>query len=110
MNSSNKNPKSSLDMVLGYHHLGVLWRYCREYNASPHEAQEAFQEMLKLLHVRSKAAKNRTQCGTAPTITEKLDRMWRSFMLYTEDYADFCKRYFGFFLGHPRDEQGRTGA
>ena len=31
--------------------------------------------------------------------------MWHTFLLFTRDYADFCARYFGFFLHHaPADE------
>ena len=35
----------------------------------------------------------------------QLDEMWHTFLLFTRDYADFCERYFGFFLHHiPQDD------
>ena len=35
----------------------------------------------------------------------EIDDMWHTFLMFTEDYANFCERYFGRFIHHsPRDE------
>ncbi len=48
-------------------------------------------------------------CAMTPEIA-KLDEMWHTFVLFTRDYADFCERYFGFFLHHipNEDEEERS--
>lgn len=33
-------------------------------------------------------------------ISPKVDEVWHTFILFTEDYASFCEKVFGFFLHH----------
>jgi hypothetical protein len=93
--------------VLAFRHPGVIRRYGKEHGASPAEAEEVFQEMLKWLYLSSRCTAD-TQATTPCVMTEeimKLDWMWHTFLLFTHDYAAFCDRYFGFFLHHvPTDE------
>jgi hypothetical protein len=43
--------------------------------------------------------------------TDKIDWMWHAFVLFTVDYADFCERYFGFFIHHiPTDDGSEVTA
>jgi len=106
---------TSLTQVLAYSHPGVVRRYCKEHNALPREAEEIFQEMLKFLYVCYRAGKDGPE-GFGIVVSseiEKLDWMWHTFLLFTKDYAEFCDRYFGFFLDHlptedEEDEQEQT--
>jgi hypothetical protein len=96
------NPPISLGDVLAYRHDGVMRRYVQEHRASPEEAAEVFQEMLKYLYLSYRAAVNEPEsfaCVVSVEI-EKIDWMWHAFLLFTIDYAEFCDRYFGFFLHH----------
>jgi hypothetical protein len=92
----------ALDEVLGYRHPGVLVCYCKDHNVSREEAEEVFREMLKWLYLcyrSTNAGPEGVCCAVFPEIT-KIDWMWHAFILFTRDYADFCDRYFGFFLHH----------
>ena len=93
--------------VLAFRHPGVIRRYCKDHGASPAEAQEVFQEMLKWLYLGSRCpADNEATAGCVMTPEiMKLDWMWHAFLLFSGDYAAFCDRYFGSFLHHvPEDE------
>ena len=98
---------ASLAEVLAFRHPGVIRRYCKDHGASPAEAEEVFQEMLKWLYLGSCCTAD-TEATARCVITreiEKLDWMWHTFLLFTLDYAAFCDRYFGFFLHHvPGDD------
>jgi hypothetical protein len=97
----------SLADVLAYRHSGAIRRYAREHGASPAEAEELFREMLKWLYLAYRSttdAGGSAGCAMTAEI-EKIDRMWHTFLLFTHDYAAFCRRYFGFFLHHvPQDD------
>lgn len=101
----------SLADVLAYRHPGVVRRYAKDHHASPEEAAELFQETCKWLYLCYRSATDMPEgigCTMTPDI-EKLDGMWHTFLLFTRDYADFCERYFGFFLHHVpnEDEEGQ---
>jgi hypothetical protein len=92
----------ALNRVLAYRHDGVIRRYCQEHLASPAEGKEVFREMLRWLYLYYRGQVDGPEdfaCALSPEI-EKIDWMWHAFMLFTRDYADFCDRYFGFFLHH----------
>jgi hypothetical protein len=103
MNTSTNHRTTTLEDVLTYSHQGVLHRYARENHASPEEAAEVFQEMLKFLYTCYRAAENGVGFVVSNEI-EKIDWMWHTFLVYTMDYADFCDRYFGLFLHHSPNE------
>jgi hypothetical protein len=100
------HPPISLEDVLAYRHDGVMRRYVQEHQASPEEAAEVFQEMLKYLYLSYRAATSEPEnfgCVVSDEI-EKIDWMWHMFLLFTIDYAEFCDCYFGFFLHHVPNE------
>jgi len=37
---------------------------------------------------------------------KEIDQMWHIFLLYTQDYMDFCEKYFGEYLHHLPDLVG----
>jgi hypothetical protein len=105
---------TSLDEVLAYRHGNVVRRYCREQQVSLEVGEERFQEMLKWLYLCYRYAideqPHRFECAMTPELLQ-LDEMWHCFVLHTRDYAEFCDRYFGFFLHHEpqNDEVAETG-
>jgi hypothetical protein len=106
MTTVTTNGQISLNEVLAYRHPGVVRRYAKEHHASPPEAAEIFQEMLKYLYLSYRAATDGPEgfaCVVSPEI-EKIDWMWHTFLLFTMDYADFCEDHFGFFLHHVPSE------
>lgn len=113
MNAIAAHGLTSLQEILAYRHAGAIRRYCKEQHASASEAEEIFQEMLKFLFLSYRAAFDSPQ-GFGCVVTneiEKLDWMWHTFLLYTRDYAEFCERFFGYFLDHmPADDDEDEGA
>jgi hypothetical protein len=108
MNTTKMNPTLALDEVLSYRHPGVVRRFAQDHHAALPEAEAVFQEMLKWLYLCYRGVTDEPE-GFACSMTAELvqiDWMWHTFLLYTSDYADFCERYFGFFLHHVPEEDG----
>lgn len=96
------DPTVTLAEVLNYRHDGVVRRYAKEHGASREEAEEIFRETLKWLYLCDRSLQDGTDgsgCAMTPEI-EKIDWMWHTFILFTREYAEFCDRYFGYFLHH----------
>ena len=105
---------ADLASVLAYRHDDVIHRFAGEFKVSVADAEEIFTETKRWLWIcaRRKVAVERGEAVfvTFPLFNEAriIDLMWHTFLLYTEDYADFCERYFGFFVHHkpkPRAER-----
>src|SRR5262245_48977238 len=94
---------ATLAEVLAYRHPGVVRRYAREQHVSREEAEEVFREMLKWLYLCGRGLREDVACAMTAEIA-RLDEMWHTFLMFTRDYADFCERYFGFFLHHVPNE------
>jgi len=94
-------PQSSLAEVLEFRRPAIVRRYAKDHGASLQEAETLFRETLKWLYLcyRSSIDCPESGCSMTPDL-EKIDWMWHTFLLFTKDYAEFCERYFGFFLHH----------
>jgi hypothetical protein len=105
MTANSSHSLICLNEVLSYRHPGVLRRYAKEQKATLEEAAEVFRETLKFLYLSYRTANEWPQTGCAVSSEiEKIDWMWHTFLLFTIDYANFCERYFGFFLHHVPSE------
>lgn len=97
-----KRPKvASLEEVLAYKNRDVVQRFLKSYPIDPADAEEIFTEMkrwLWLFGYRSMLGSRKRLYVHTPMTA--LDEMWHCFVLYTEDYAEFCFRFFGQFLHH----------
>src|SRR5690606_28161878 len=76
--------------------------------------EEIFQETKRWLWICAKRvarlARGEVEFFQLPLFNEAkaIDLMWHTFLLYTRQYAEFCDRYFGFFLHHqPRSREER---
>jgi hypothetical protein len=93
---------AALETVLAYRHDGVVARYRRDHGGTEADAREVFEGLLAFLYLSARSIElqgSEVVVGMYPEIL-KLDWMWHSFILHTRDYADFCRRHFGFFLHH----------
>lgn len=70
------------------------------------EAEELFDECKKYLVLS--VSQTDVIVGMCST---RVDEAWHAFLLYTDEYRDFCKRYFGRYVGHtPKNApQGAMG-
>lgn len=103
------NTMSSPAPLLSYQPAIVLSRFEKDYPSSRFSANEVWAELMRFFwlcqhhyHARMQHpdddALNFT-CGMKGLIPE-MDMMWHTFLLFTQEYAEFCQRYFGRFLHH----------
>jgi hypothetical protein len=98
---ASKQKIASLEEVLRYKNRDVVQRFLKSYPIDPADAEDIFTEMkrwLWLFGYRSMLGSRQRLFVHKPMTA--LDEMWHCFVLYTQDYAEFCSRYFGQFLHH----------
>ena len=86
--------------IANYKHPGVVDRLQRTTSLSQSQAEELFEDTKQFLYL----------CARHPNVTiptKALDEGWHNFILFTEDYANFCEKLLGKFVHHrpksPRD-------
>lgn len=95
-----------LSQVLLYKNEEVVFRFAEDFGVSEQDSQEIFQETLKWLwlcaYQSEEAEAGRSQFVEVPLLGEffALDLMWHTFILFTQDYHDFCQEYFSTFIHH----------
>ncbi len=99
----------ALEILLKYKHSHVLKAYAKRYPNHALPAEQAFQEVLKYLWVTVKLAQDQQEnpsniqlpreIGIMKSMIE-IDDMWHEFILFTEDYTNFCDEYFGGYMHH----------
>ena len=84
---------ASLTEVMAYENPDVINRYREKMGLSAEEAQELFSDTKKFLYL----------CGTVPGCWRppvQVDEGWHQFILFTRDYQDFCRQWFGRVIHH----------
>jgi len=101
-----------LEEVLAYRHPKVIRAYQRDFPHLRDQAENLFREALKYLWL---SRKHQLDCESRPNDSaldfpffmheemRDIDNMWHTFLLYTQDYTDFCRRFFGDYLHHQPD-------
>jgi hypothetical protein len=98
-----------LNVLLEYKNPAVLKLYKQNHPNNRWTEEEAFEQMLKYLWLSAKhvlEAKEKAGTENFPNqvfITKsmrELDHMWHEFILFTEDYTNFCNKYFGQYMHH----------
>lgn len=98
-----------LEDLLEYGNEKVIASFLKSFLMSPDEAREVFRETMKwvwLCHTHNLEVAGKKRGGAVPEeiyifpSTQILDEMWHQFILCTEEYFDFCSRYFGQYLHH----------
>ena len=99
----------TLSQVLEYKNAAVLKLYQQNYPKHSLPADVAFREVLKYLWLTQKHAhdvKSNPDGANLPRncimlrSMQEIDDMWHEFILFTEDYTDFCQRTFGHYIHH----------
>jgi hypothetical protein len=92
--------RTLLENVMAYQNPDVEARICRDLRCNPEVAHGVFEDLKKFLWL----------AGAAPTHdmvpTPIIDEGWHCFLLFTQDYADFCQRFFGTFIHHTAHRVG----
>jgi hypothetical protein len=100
--AASRSRPASLKEILAYRNVRIIRGFLRDYDLPPAETRMLFREMLKLLWITERYG------GRFPIWAQwvPLDHMWHWFVLHTEDYAEFCQRYFGRMLHHDPETRG----
>lgn len=102
-------PIPNLHQLLEYKNPAVLKLYEQNYPNNLLSAEQAFIEVLKYLWLSKKHETDLvdnvgnerfpSQCFM-PRSMREIDEMWHEFILFTEDYTNFCMHYFGEYMHH----------
>lgn len=101
--------KSTLHEVLQYRNHAVVHRFIETWDLPFGQAEELFIDMMKWLWL-SACLERRSSAPPRLAVTQAtklIDEMWHTFILFTQDYHEFCDRYFGAYIHHrptPREE------
>ena len=88
-----------LECILKFRSPEIPRRIAQKAGIPTEKAEELFVETLKYLYVCRQARKARI--SVAPSLI--LDDGWHNFILFTKEYARFCKEYVGEFIHHVPD-------
>lgn len=95
--------------LLEYKNPAVLKLYVQNYPNNKLSAEEAFTEVLKYLWLSKKHVLESTENEDniafpgqvfMPRSMREIDEMWHEFILFTEDYMNFCNKFFGEYMHH----------
>jgi len=98
-----------LSELLQYKNPAVLKLYIQNYPQNKLMAEEAFEEVLKYLWLTRKHEVDTLNSPLDQTLPaqcimlrsmQEIDEMWHEFILFTEDYTNFCDKYFGNYMHH----------
>lgn len=98
-----------LKSLLQYENEYVIKRYMHDFKKSKAYSKKTFKELLKFLWLarRAHSRKDRVACSMYEGMID-VDNMWHTFIIFTEDYTSFCKKYFGEYLHHrPNNNSSR---
>lgn len=99
----------TLYKILKYKNKDLLARYQKDYPNNHLKPKEALIELLKyfwLIRKHQKAVMlhpKKTSLQFSAGIhseMKEIDDMWHTFLLFTQDYTDFCQKYFSGFIHH----------
>lgn len=104
--------KPTLEDLIKFKHAGVVKRFQKEFPKMAHDAAVIFEDLMRFFwasyrHAQDlEAAPEREDLNFIYIMDEEMkpiDQMWHIFLLYTQDYMDFCQQYFGRYLHHLPD-------
>lgn len=90
----------NLSDVLDYKNDDVIDRFLVMYDVEKLEAQKIFNETLKWLWLG-----NKIEDVFIDDSTLIIDEMWHNFILFTQDYQEFCLECFGRYLHHQPEKR-----
>lgn len=101
---------TELTNILSYEHPEIVKRFKKDFPEDAHRAEELFKDMLRFFWVSKQHSLDKKTKKAEFDFTfimdeemNLIDKMWHIFLLYTEDYMNFCYKYFGEYLHHRPD-------
>lgn len=98
--STSSGQKAAVARALAYQHPSLVGRIERKLHLTQKEAEFLFEDMKRFLAL---AAVTDLPIAPSPAI----DNAWHEFLMYTEDYQQFCRDTVGAYIHHrPNDLSG----
>lgn len=103
---------ADLDIILAYKHPAVVRRFQKDFPEKANMAEELFSDLLRFFFASKKHSIERERLPCKDSLDfifimdeemREIDQIWHIFLLYTQDYMDFCDKYFGEYLHHQPD-------
>jgi hypothetical protein len=103
---------TSLEEIIKYRHPQVIRRFCKEHPEMAINSDLIFEDLMRFFWASKCHEEDKKQYPQKPELDfiyimdeemKGIDQMWHVFLLYTQDYSDFCYKYFGKFLHHLPD-------
>lgn len=88
----------SLARVLAYENDAIVHKFLERFDVPFEEARALFQETKKWMWLAGRPDRPARLMVTEDLLI--LDEMWHTFILFTRDYAEFCRDHIGFFVHH----------
>jgi hypothetical protein len=98
---TQKRKQIALESVLSFKNMDVIVRFTEKYNIDEIEALSIFEETKKwlwLCYEYPNSEKNINLLIDDSMII--IDEMWHNFILFTNDYHEFCQSNFGRYIHH----------
>lgn len=106
----NLPKRSSLEAVLAYKNIEIVNGFVKHYAVSQDEAEDLFEQVKRMLWLCKEMAHENPDGKGIPfrldEATRILDEMWHNFVLFSQEYHDFCFENFGEFLHHKPTVEG----
>ena len=96
---------ASQQEVMKYENIHIIERFMQSWDISLELSTDIFNEMKNWMWLCAESAADKVAGRKTPSLAVTysmtlLDEMWHAFILFTKDYTDFCKKYFGFYIHH----------
>lgn len=97
-----------LEILETYTSPEVILKFARDYNIAESQARMIFKETLKMLwlmvkhmlEIKMGGANQTPEAFNVHKPMEPLDKMWHEFILFTQEYHQFCEDFFGCYIHH----------
>lgn len=97
--SRRRKRKLSLQRIMSVRFDPLIHRMIDKHGWSEEEAGECFEEIKRFLYLGQ-------VCGRPLSPPPKIDEIWHNWILFTEDYINFCRKYFGRIIHHRPHRRG----
>jgi hypothetical protein len=85
--------------VQAYQHSDLLVRFTSKHGFSTADCELLFSDLKSWLYLVGTSTSDAPPLVIFPTMAS-IDDLWHEFILYTNDYANFCHAHFGHFVHH----------
>ena len=89
-----------LETALAYKNPSILHKFMEYYDVSYEKAEMLFTETKRYLWLAVYFARQNRKDIYLPPPFNAIDEMWHTFILFTEEYHDYCEEMYGHYVHH----------